>query len=129
MTLRILTLAASGLIAIGGALAAEEPGTPPGYVATGASKSCLRIMQIDSLKILNETQILVEMKGGETYLQQPRSCSKLRKHYAFKYDVVGSELCDTTAVTLIDPGAAGQFVGVCMFDEFQTLEKQNAAAN
>lgn len=111
------------------ALAEPAPETPAGYVRTGESKTCLRTMNIDSMRIINADQILVKMNNGDTWLQQPRSCSKLRKYYTFVYDTVGGELCDTTGVTLHSSAADFAFAGVCIFDKFEKLEKQAAEAN
>lgn len=130
---RAAGLLATGLLVFGPALAADTPAapdeTPAGYVRTGETEHCLRTSRIDSMRILNATQILVTMSNGEAYLQQPRNCSRLRKHYAFSYNAFGGELCDTTSVTLLDTGAGLSISGVCIFDEFQKLEKQSAPSN
>ncbi len=112
---------------VGVVLAADATPAPDGYVRTGKTESCLKLNRIDSLQILNETQILVKMNSGEAWLQEPRSCSKLRKTYAFVYEAPTGDLCDTTLVKLTDPGAGG-FSGTCSFDKFQQLEKKAAAA-
>ncbi|MFT3810988.1 MAG: hypothetical protein QM698_13800 [Micropepsaceae bacterium] len=119
---------AAGLLMTATAFAADEAATPEGYVRTGKTESCLRLNRIDSLQILNETQILVKLNSGEAWLQEPRSCSKLRKTYAFVYDAPTGDLCDTTIIKLTDPGAGG-FSGTCAFDKFQQLEKKTAAAD
>jgi len=120
---------ASGLLALGTAFAADQTDTPAGYVRSGETEHCLQTRRIDSLRILNKTQILVEMNNGERYLQQPRSCSPLRKQYVFAYEVFGGQLCDTTQVTLHDAGLDFGVTGICIFDKFEKLEKQSAAAN
>jgi hypothetical protein len=128
-----LGLLAAALLPFSGALAADAPvalaETPAGYVKTGETKRCLSTSRIKSMQILNETQILVTVGSNEAYLQQPRSCSRLRKHYAFSYQVHGGQLCDTTSITLLDSGSGLSFSGVCFFDEFQKLEKQSAKAD
>lgn len=128
MTLsRTATALAACLLVSGAAFAAEATATPEGYVLTGKSENCLRLNRIDTLQILNETQILVKMKSGQTWLQEPRSCSKLRKTYAFVYEAPTGDLCNTTLVRLTDPGAGG-FSGTCSFDEFRQIEKKTASA-
>lgn len=120
---------ATCLLALGAASAADQASAPAGYVRTGETKSCLQTRRIDSLKILNKTQILVEMANGDRYLQEPRSCSPLRKDYAFVYETHGGELCDTTIIKLHDTSLDFGPTGICSFDKFQKLEKQSAAAN
>lgn len=124
---RILTaLLTATTLAAGAALAADAPTTPEGYVRTGKSESCLRLNRIDSLKILNQTQILVKTTSGEAWLQEPRSCSKLRKSYTFVYEAPTGDLCDTTIIHLTDSGMPA---GSCVFDKFEKLEKKTAAAD
>ncbi len=113
---------------LGVAIGADATSTPEGYVRTGETENCLRLSRIDTMKILNETQILVTTNAGDAWLQEPRSCSKLRKTYAFLYEASTGDLCDTTFIKLIDPGIAGGFAGSCSFDRFQKLEKKTAAA-
>lgn len=123
---------AAAICATAGVAAAADaapPQTPAGYVRSGETETCLRTMRIDSMQIINAEQILVRMSNGETWLQQPRNCSKLRKDYAFVYSTVGGELCDTTSITLRHTTADFGFAGVCIFDKFEKLEKQTAAAN
>lgn len=130
MTLnRIAAACAAGLLMSGAAIAADPAPVPAGYVKTGKTESCLRLNRIESMQILNETQILVETSGGKVWLQEPRSCSKLRKSYAFVYEAPTGDLCDTTIVKLADPGISGSLAGTCSFDKFQLLERQTASAD
>lgn len=130
--MRTYTAAAflAALLMSGAALAgdAAPPETPAGYVRTGDTAHCLRLARIDRMKILNSRQILVEMANGEAWLQEPRSCSPLRRDYAFAYSSVAGELCDTTSITLLDSGPGLSFSGICIFDEFQKLDQKSAAA-
>lgn len=127
MAYRTLSALMAVSMLAGTALAADAASTPDGYARTGKTESCLRLNRIDSMQILNETQILVKTSTGEAWLQEPRSCSKLRKTYAFVYEAPTGDLCDTTLVKLTDPGIGG-FSGSCTFDKFQQLEKKAAAA-
>lgn len=129
MAKRSLSALIVATLIAGTAAAADAPKAPAGYVLTGETKHCLQTRRIDSLRIINESQILVEMSNGEAYLQQPRSCSKLRKSYAFVYEATMGTLCDTTTITLHDTTPDFGPTGVCIFDDFRKLEKQSAAAD
>lgn len=129
MIVRFVAIAATALLGLAPALAAEQSQAPAGYVRTGESTDCLRTSRIDTMKILNTEQILVRMKNGDSYLQQPSACSPLRESYAFQYETISGDLCTTTQITLVDTGFDLNFAGVCMFDKFEKLEKQSAAAN
>ena len=70
MAKRSLSALIVATLIAGTAAAADAPKAPAGYVLTGETKHCLQTRRIDSLRIINESQILVEMSNGEAYLQQ-----------------------------------------------------------
>ncbi len=118
----------AALMIAGPAFAEDAPGTPAGYVRTGETSDCLRLASIQSSQILNERQILFTVAGG-AWLQEPKNCTPLRKHYALSYTTSMSGLCTTDMITLIDGATPGSIVGSCSFEPFQKLEKTSASAD
>jgi hypothetical protein len=106
--------------------AASDKAPLDGYTRTGETSNCLMINRIQNTRILSKTQILFEMLGNEDYISEPENCN-LRKTYALKYDATINQLCTTTIVTLLDPGAGGPTqVGSCGLAPFEKLTKTKA---
>ena len=130
MTYPRLAVLAASLAAILPAAAGEKAAAPElsGYTRTGETSSCLTVRRIDSTKILNDHQILFEMSGGETWLNEP-SCAGLSSHVALAYEVHAGQICDTTIVTLVEPADGLNSVrGSCALSKFEKLERKVAAA-
>ena len=117
-----LTAAIAALLIAAPAVAEDMPDTPAGYTRTGETTDCLRLVSIQSTEILNDRQILFKVAGG-AWLQEPKNCSTLRKHYALSYKTSMSQLCTTDIITLIDASTPESFVGSCSFEPFQKLER------
>lgn len=93
-----------------------------------AAATALMVRRINHTKILNDHQILFEMNGGETWLNEP-SCAGLTKHVALSYEVHSGQICDTTIVTLVEPaGGLNDVRGSCALSKFEKLERKVAAA-
>lgn len=130
---RIAVLAvAAGLAALLPALAGEAKTDAPelaGFVRTGQLESCLSTTRLDRTEILNREQILFRMKGGDTYLNEPKGCPGLSKHAALSYEIHTNQICDTTIVSVIEPvGTDAMVRGSCGLSKFEKLEKKTAAA-
>ncbi len=98
--------------------------TPAGFIRTGQLESCIMANRIRQSRILNKNQILFEMHGGDTYLNEPpNACTNLRKSYALVYDVTVDKLCNTTIVHLSDPSSPVSERGPCGIGRFEKLEK------
>lgn len=96
-----------------------------GYVRTGQTEACLTARNIESMQILNRHQILVKMRSGSDYLNEP-NCN-LNKNYALKYEVTVGQICNTTIVTLVDSGAPMSTMGSCGLEKFEKLDKKTAS--
>lgn len=124
-------LAAAGILAY--AAAAKEEGSAPAdapalksYERTGTFETCLDSNRIRYSRILNNHQILFEMTGGEVYLNEPLACPGLNKSYALVYTANPNHLCNTTVVTLIEPGSPVPQRGGCGLGRFEKLKKKEA---
>lgn len=130
MTYSRMAVVAAGFAITLPAFAGEKADAPElaGYTRTGETASCLMVRRIDRTKILNDHQILFEMNGGETWLNEP-SCAGLTKHVALSYEVHSGQICDTTIVTLVEPaGGLNDVRGSCALSKFEKLERKVAAA-
>lgn len=96
------------------------------YDRTQTFENCIRISRIESSRILNRHQILFEMAGGKTYLNEPDSCPSLSKSLTLVFDATIDELCTTTIVRLVDTGAGVGERGSCGLAKFQELTKKPA---
>lgn len=94
------------------------------YTRTGKTENCLRARQVDQMKILNRHQILVTLRGGAAYLNEP-NCN-LSKSYALQYEVAAGQICNTTIVKLVDSGSPSPVMGSCGLGDFQELAKAPA---
>lgn len=107
------------------ALAEEKPAKElQKYNRTGQYVTCLTSHQIRESQILNSTQILFKMNGGDAYLAEPKSCSGLSRNLALSYDATTGQLCNTTIVHLLDTSSPVPTRGSCGIDRFEKLEKK-----
>lgn len=121
----IATLLSTALMG-GAALAGEEKTEKPplvGFTRTGEMHNCIYARRLDQVKILNDSQILFEMLGGQYYLNEPTSCPTLRKRYALKYDSTIGQICTTTIITLLDTASGIHYQGTCGLGKFEKVEK------
>ena len=123
-----LGFAIAGLGATAYAGAMKDSDALAGYVRTGKTENCLRVNDIRSSRILNKNQILFEMSGNRTYLNEPTSCPSLNRTYALSYVVTNNDLCTTTIVRIIDPSSPVPEHGSCGLGRFQELSKKTASA-
>lgn len=124
---KLAALAAGLCLFVTVAIAAEdEAETPTGYTRTGIFETCIQTQQIRTSRILNRSQILFEMVGGEAWLNEPKNCPALSKSLALAYDSTTGQLCTMTIVTLVDPGSAVATRGGCGLEKFERLEKSAA---
>jgi hypothetical protein len=126
MTRVLIAAFLSTALTSGAALAGEaktEQVPLVGYTRTGEMSNCIYARRLDQVKILNSTQILFEMHGGDFYLNEPTSCPSLRKRYALKYDSTIGQICTTTIVTLLDTGSGIHYQGTCGLGKFEKVEK------
>jgi hypothetical protein len=121
MKLLIAACAAAALTL--SALAAEtKPDAPElaAFTRTGETETCLRAASIRSTRILNGHQILFEMKGGKTWLNEA-DCVGLRKHSVLSYRVDVGTICTSTVVHVLDGGAGLMPRGSCFLSPWEEL--------
>ncbi len=90
------------------------------FTRTGATETCLRAAAIRSTKILNDHQILFEMRGGRTYLNDAK-CVGLRKNSVLSYRIDAGQVCTTTVVNLFDNGVGLMPGGSCFLSPWEEL--------
>jgi hypothetical protein len=90
------------------------------FTRTGATETCLRAAAIRSTKILNDHQILFEMRGGRKYLNDAK-CVGLRKSSVLSYRVDAGQVCTSTVVYLFESGAGLMPGGSCFLTPWQEL--------
>ena len=108
----------SSMVALAGSGSSERaPKELDKYQRTGEVKSCLRLHEISSTRILDSRHILFKARGGDTYLNKlPHRCGGLRRNDGFAYKVSGSRLCSVDTIEVLD------FGGICSLGSFQKLE-------
>ncbi len=114
-----LVLVASGSMAAlaGSGSSDRTPEELDKYQRTGEVKSCLRLHDISSTRILDSRHILFKARNGDTYLNKlPHRCGGLRRNDGFAYKVSGSRLCSVDTIEVLD------FGGICSLGSFQKLE-------
>lgn len=96
-----------------GAAQAAPKGTPETQLAKalagrtpGKPVDCIRLMDIDSSRIIDKTAILYTMRNGTIYLNRPTTgADLLRQYQTLVTDTHSSELCGIDTVKLVDMAA------------------------
>lgn len=94
------------------------------YSPTGESVSCLPLRQIDSMKFVEDSIILVKTHSGATYFNQTSNdCNGARANTFISYSTTGPTLCRNEIVRVIDNGS-GMFMGSCSLGSFDRVEEK-----
>ena len=94
------------------------------YQPTGDTVSCLLLRQIDSMKFVEDSLILIETNGGKYYLNQTSNdCNGARGNRRIEYITTGSALCRNEIIRVVDNGS-GTFMGSCSLGAFERLEEK-----
>ena len=121
-----ITLLAACMV-IGGWLTAAYGAEP---VTATPQKLCLGLMQIDSIDILDNRNIVFKMDNGEYYLNQlPYTCGSLYKDKAIMYKTTLSELCNVDIITVLNNIGGGYMSeGSCGLGKFKPISKAEYGA-
>lgn len=99
------------------------------YEATGVKKSCVRLRNIRSTTILDDSTILFKMRGKKSYVNKMnRKCSGLKRNDAFSYKVSTSQLCRVDLITILDTSMMTSW-GSCGLGEFYEVVKKEKTAS
>jgi len=94
------------------------------YKPTGETLSCLPVRQIDSMKFVEDSVILVETHSGKVYFNQTSNdCNGARANTFIAYSTTGPTLCRNEIVRVID-NSSGAFMGSCAIGSFDRVEKK-----
>jgi hypothetical protein len=120
------------------ACAASTDGPPDGtsteaenplatVAATGPSRSCLQISQIDSTEGISDRAIIFRMRGGDLYRNELNAnCPGARRDMAFSYSTTIGQICRGEILTFFDPPVRAQY-GSCALGDFVPIPKDARA--
>ncbi|MCF6214699.1 MAG: DUF6491 family protein [Emcibacter sp.] len=92
------------------------------YEKTGKVERCISVNRIDRSNVIDDYNILFEMKGKKAYLNKlPRRCSRLGFERAFSYKLHSGRLCNVDIITVFDStgGIQGPSCGLGKFIEYK----------
>ena len=114
----------------GGALSEETSDLPrevSKYNLTGEMRKCVRTVNIQSSRPLDDHHILFRMRNGDIYLNRlGQGCSGLSFNGSYSYRNRIAELCNNEIITVVDtfnPAALGS----CGLGQFEKLERKDQA--
>lgn len=92
------------------------------YERTGETQSCLSVVRIDEIDPVTERIWLVELKGGEVYLNTVSSgCSGADSAFTYLlYDIPGSLLCRGEIIRVMEQ-TSDLPRGSCALGEYERL--------
>lgn len=94
------------------------------YKPTGETESCLPLRQIDSMKFVEDSIILVETNSKKIYFNQTSNdCNGARGNRRIEYITTGSSLCRNEIIRVVDNGS-GMFMGSCSLGGFDRVEEK-----
>jgi len=96
-----------------------------GYQTTGVIKKCVRMSDIRNTKVIDDQNILFELRRGKAYLNKlPNRCPRLAAENRFSYKVTVGQLCsvDTITVLFSPPGVSGPTCGLGNFEVYEKIE-------
>ena len=84
------------------------------------SKTCLYLMSIDSLEIIDNQNIAFRMKNGDYYLNHlPNNCPQLKHDEVIMYKTPLNSLCSLDLIDVLDHiGGGFQYYGSCGLGKF-----------
>ena len=95
------------------------------YEATGETRQCIPLIQIDRSDVVDDQNILFHMRGGKTYLNTlPYRCPRLGFEESFSYRTSLNQLCNVDIITVFD--ATGFHGPSCGLGDFKEVVKKEA---
>ena len=112
-----------GIAATAPALAQEDSGE-----RDMDATHCLRIANIDNIRIINDRTLLFEMRTGPAYRNDlPRNCPGLDRNDTLMYRSSVGQLCNIDIITVLDDWGFGFSPGVsCGLGMFHPVDEQAA---
>lgn len=94
------------------------------------AEHCISLSRIDRTDVIDDSNILFYMKGGDIYLNRlPHRCPGLRWEKAFMYRTSMSQLCNVDIITVLDNMGFGFSPGVsCGLGPFYPISEETAKA-
>ena len=94
------------------------------------AEHCISLRRIDRTDVVDDSNILFYMKGGDVYLNRlPHRCPGLRWEKAFMYRTSMSQLCNVDIITVLDNMGFGFSPGVsCGLGPFYPISEETAKA-
>ena len=91
------------------------------------SESCLYLMSIDRLEIIDNQNIAFRMKNGKYYLNHlPHACPRLEPDVVIMYKTPLSSLCSLDIIDVLDHiGGGFQYYGSCGLGKFTPVSKES----
>jgi hypothetical protein len=129
-SLSVLGACALALSAAAPGFAIQPDDALEGFRQTGQTQSCVALTRVRSMKPIDDHRLLVEMRGGATYLNTVSNrCSNMDRSYTYlEYRTSGSQLCRGEILTVVDSGSR-TMAGSCSLGEFERLEPVEPAAS
>ena len=109
---------------------AEEDEKKPIDELLSDAEHCISLSRIDRTDVVDDSNILFYMKGGDVYLNRlPHRCPGLRWEKAFMYRTSLSQLCNVDIITVLDNMGFGFSPGVsCGLGPFYPISEETAKA-
>ena len=109
---------------------AEEHEKKPIDELLSDAEHCISLSRIDRTDVVDDSNILFYMKGGDIYLNRlPHRCPGLRWEKAFMYRTSLSQLCNVDIITVLDNMGFGFSPGVsCGLGPFHPISEETAKA-
>ena len=94
--------------------------------AVRTAKTCLPLITIDNINIVDRQNIVFRMKNHEYYVNRlPHTCPNLDDTRAIMYSTPLSSLCSLDIITVLDNiGGGFQSLGACGLGEFQPVSME-----
>jgi len=108
------------------ALAADEDEETQSLDRT--PQDCISTNRIRETKVINDTTIVFEMRGGDYYSNiLERECPGLERHKRFMHETSGGRLCDIDTITVLEQWAGGLSRGfTCQLGAFHPITEVEA---
>jgi hypothetical protein len=94
------------------------------YKPTGETERCLPMRQIDSMKFIEDSIIMVKTHSDKVYFNQvSNDCNGARANQRIEYSTTIPSLCRNEIIRVVDNGS-GILMGSCSLGDFERVEKR-----
>jgi len=129
-TMRTLSLALSGAIALTAATAGSAAVRAEVAAEAAAPKMCISLNRIRNMEIVDSSNVLFHMNGDEHYLNElPYRCSGLYKNSPIMYQTSQNQLCNLDIITVLMPTGHQMIRGAsCGLGQFRSVKADQIEA-